>query len=772
MAAPLLSVVVPYYGVQDYIAPCLESIRVQRLQDIEVIMVDDGSLDASVEVAREYAERDERFRIVTKVNGGLGPARNTGTGEATGQYLTFIDSDDLVSRSSFELMVASLERSSSSFALCNARRFSRTSGVRQSWTHNQICQTTVAGTDIFEAPALVRDRMVWNKVYRRTFWDEYGYEFPPIRYEDYPVTLGAHLDAVTVDIISAHGYYWRERESGDSITQQVFRYDNLLDRVISAEMVLDLADRKGTPQIRENLHWYLAGIDLAAMCAAFAVVPDEDVENLLLLGHRLTSRLRFDVSARPRIDQIQYHALRAGDVPLLRELARFRDGGGLTGGVALHRSLRRPWRYDAAYPGRGRSTAPDRAFSYPLTALKLSSAVTQLRWDGDDLVIQGRVELAHFEPADDYELKISAVCGISRSPLAVTRRRTRDLRGGIGNVGFETRVNVSALARRSDMVWPLRFEVELTNGGIRRVGPLTGLFDGSPRYPPSHPLGADALLQPASSQGGMLAVFRVYAPTTVSQVVADGNDLVVRGTIPERCNEASLQVGRARPLLPVSFPVTLEPQRGTTSFEVRVPAAQVLDGDHADDPFTLASVRSVELITDIGPLPLSWPHYLRDIEVAVAGEVVTLTRTPFGLMRLTHGPARPSAYLLAANSHGTDEMVVARGVVWPGVPVTGMAWRRYLPGSDDFVEIGCDYDAVSGEFTATADQARLIPAVDEPVTPGAPAADWTLFAHIDSGDFPVLCQPGAATGLPHEIPVSGRMLFLTTVADTLRAQVR
>ena len=69
-------------------------------------------------------------------------------------------------------------------------------------------------THVSEVPDLVLDRMLWNKVYRRSFWTEYGYTFPPIRYEDYPVALKAHLDAVTVDTITQPVYYWRERESG------------------------------------------------------------------------------------------------------------------------------------------------------------------------------------------------------------------------------------------------------------------------------------------------------------------------------------------------------------------------------------------------------------------------------------------------------------------------------------------------------------------------------------------------------------------------------
>ncbi|NVP29358.1 glycosyltransferase, partial [Vibrio cholerae O1 biovar El Tor] len=79
MTRPLLSVVVPYYGVEAYLRDCLESIRRSTLDDLEVVLVDDGSPDDSVEIAREYVDLDSRFRLVQQDNAGLGPARNTGT---------------------------------------------------------------------------------------------------------------------------------------------------------------------------------------------------------------------------------------------------------------------------------------------------------------------------------------------------------------------------------------------------------------------------------------------------------------------------------------------------------------------------------------------------------------------------------------------------------------------------------------------------------------------------------------------------------------------
>jgi CDP-glycerol glycerophosphotransferase len=91
-----LSVVMPFYNVEAYVEAALESIARQTLSDLEIIMVDDGSTDGSTLIAKAYAARDARFRLVEQPNAGLGPARNTGAQHASGKYLAFFDSDDLL----------------------------------------------------------------------------------------------------------------------------------------------------------------------------------------------------------------------------------------------------------------------------------------------------------------------------------------------------------------------------------------------------------------------------------------------------------------------------------------------------------------------------------------------------------------------------------------------------------------------------------------------------------------------------------------------------
>ncbi|MBU7454891.1 glycosyltransferase family 2 protein [Leuconostoc fallax] len=93
----LISIIVPVYNVEKYIADCLESIAKQSYQNIEVIIVNDGSTDNSIQICKDYAEKDKRFKIITQKNQGLSAARNTGMNYVNGEYTIFIDSDDKIS---------------------------------------------------------------------------------------------------------------------------------------------------------------------------------------------------------------------------------------------------------------------------------------------------------------------------------------------------------------------------------------------------------------------------------------------------------------------------------------------------------------------------------------------------------------------------------------------------------------------------------------------------------------------------------------------------
>lgn len=108
---PELSVVVPVYNVEKYIAEMVESLLSQTLQDLEVILVDDGSPDRSGEICDGFAAKDDRVKVIHKPNGGVGAARNDGLDAATGDWIVFCDSDDWVELDAFEKLVKAGEDS-------------------------------------------------------------------------------------------------------------------------------------------------------------------------------------------------------------------------------------------------------------------------------------------------------------------------------------------------------------------------------------------------------------------------------------------------------------------------------------------------------------------------------------------------------------------------------------------------------------------------------------------------------------------------------------
>lgn len=121
--APVISVVMPVYNVEEYLSECLDSVINQSLGDMEIICVDDGSTDKTPEILKEYAARDGRIKIITQENGGQSSARNRGAREAKGKYLYFMDSDDIIEPEALELCVTDMENRGLDYICFNAVAF-------------------------------------------------------------------------------------------------------------------------------------------------------------------------------------------------------------------------------------------------------------------------------------------------------------------------------------------------------------------------------------------------------------------------------------------------------------------------------------------------------------------------------------------------------------------------------------------------------------------------------------------------------------------------
>ncbi|MEI7034915.1 CDP-glycerol glycerophosphotransferase family protein [Streptomyces pratensis] len=266
---PLLSVVVPVHNVEDYLEDCLRSVADQTLTAIEVVLVDDGSTDGSARIAADFAAQDSRFRLVRQRNAGLSAARNTGVRHTTPTvpYLAFADSDDVVVHDAYERMTASLESTGSDLATGNVWRLTG-QGRHQAWQYRWLTGSRPR-THITRDPRLLADRVAWNKVFRRSFWDRHALSFPEGKlYEDAPVTIPAHHLARSVDVLHEHVYYWRVREG--SITRRRTDVTGVRDRIAACEQVSAFLGARDAEQrrvydascLRDDFGYFLDGLPL------------------------------------------------------------------------------------------------------------------------------------------------------------------------------------------------------------------------------------------------------------------------------------------------------------------------------------------------------------------------------------------------------------------------------------------------------------------------------------------------------------------------------
>ena len=119
---PLISVIIPVYKVEEYLPACIDSVLAQTYENLEIILVDDGSPDNCGKICDEYAEKDSRIKVIHKENGGLSSARNAGLREMSGDYVGFVDSDDSIEPEMYETLYNAVAQNGADISICKFRR--------------------------------------------------------------------------------------------------------------------------------------------------------------------------------------------------------------------------------------------------------------------------------------------------------------------------------------------------------------------------------------------------------------------------------------------------------------------------------------------------------------------------------------------------------------------------------------------------------------------------------------------------------------------------
>lgn len=183
-----ISIIVPIYNVEKYIGRCLSSIRRQTFRNFEVLLIDDGTPDNSMQIAQKFADADPRFTVYHKKNGGLSDARNYGLARAKGDFIVLIDSDDYIDRDYIRILYNECVINDADISCC---RYMMHFGQHMILPVPIGKPASVLKSDD-ALDLLIRDNnmqsFAWNKMYKRSLFSENGIEYPVMYFEDVATT--------------------------------------------------------------------------------------------------------------------------------------------------------------------------------------------------------------------------------------------------------------------------------------------------------------------------------------------------------------------------------------------------------------------------------------------------------------------------------------------------------------------------------------------------------------------------------------------------------
>lgn len=223
MQQPLISVIVPVYNVEQYLDECVSSLRNQSYQNLEILLIDDGSPDDCPAMCDTYASEDHRVRVIHKKNGGLADARNTGLDHATGDFIAFVDSDDWIAPETYSEMIQMIQSNLGlDIVCCAASRIVRGVETEVCFSYYET-DTVLPGREVTRRMLLDEiGSQVVKGLYRRICWE--GVRFPLGRlYEDISTTFKAYLKADYIGFINKPFYKYRTNDEGISYTAKAIK---------------------------------------------------------------------------------------------------------------------------------------------------------------------------------------------------------------------------------------------------------------------------------------------------------------------------------------------------------------------------------------------------------------------------------------------------------------------------------------------------------------------------------------------------------------------
>ena len=268
---PKVTIIVPIYNVEKYLKRCIESLVNQTLQEIEIILVNDGSTDNSGKIAKKYQKRfKNKIIYLEKENGGLSDARNFAIPYAQGEYIAFLDSDDYVEKDTYENMYKIAKKEKSDMVECDFY-----------WEY--LHKSKIDTGEIYHSKEEMLEEVrvvAWNKLIRREIIQKRNIEFPKgYRYEDVEFTykLIPYLDKVSFLKEPCIHYVQRENSISNSQNERTKEIFDILNNVIAFYKENNLYDK-----YEEQLEYIYTRYLLCSSLLRIVKIKDKTTRNKLI----------------------------------------------------------------------------------------------------------------------------------------------------------------------------------------------------------------------------------------------------------------------------------------------------------------------------------------------------------------------------------------------------------------------------------------------------------------------------------------------------------
>ena len=449
-----LSIVMPVYNVEEYLVPCLESILIENKINLEVIAVNDGATDNSEFILQEFYAKDSRLKIVHKINGGLGAARNTGAKYAKGKYIWFVDSDDIIDKDSINKAINQLNKTGSDFIVTSYTYLVNEKKNKPAYWIRELHKKSENNCNINDRPDVMVNVPAWTKIYRKEFWDKHNLAYPEkVLYEDQVPSIKSYTLSENFDIANFSTIQWRQR-SGlvKSITQNHLDYKNLSARFEQGKNCIGILLEKNKASIAQRRALdYLGNKTFTLQNIIFC---DQDYWDVLVSGvkylYEIVSKDDY-INYVDAQDKVLYKYILNNNIDAARDFIRL-------GGMKLieHKTLRIDQDFYVELPhfGNKNSILEISDFKLSKKQTELITHLERIQLDKNYITITGNAYFAliNFEKSENCQFELIIKDRVSKkclericSPLSndVIEKRTQHYFNRYEHSAFSVKIDIS-----------------------------------------------------------------------------------------------------------------------------------------------------------------------------------------------------------------------------------------------------------------------------------------------------------------------------------------